>query len=165
MALPICCACKNFAHLFHEYKCDLDFDLKPQIFFHKWKKYILTLNRDIYVHVLSISSDQSLSNCQILVVLISSKNCLDLKKKKSWKLAVYIQSLKLNIIFNLLFWTLHVRMANLLQCICGRTHPLMAWEATWGPVFLCLHPVWSGRSLCGSRNTYSPAASKQTNNT
>lgn len=138
---------------------------KTSTFFHKWKKYILTLNRDIYVHVLSISSDQSLSNCQILVVLISSKNCLDLKKKKSWKLAVYIQSLKLNIIFNLLFWTLHVRMANLLQCICGRTHPLMAWEATWGPVFLCLHPVWSGRSLCGSRNTYSPAASKQTNNT
>lgn len=81
MALPICCACKNFAHLFHEYKCDLDFDLKPQFFFHKWKKYILTLNRDIYVHGLSISSDQSLSNCQILVVLISSKNCLDLKKK------------------------------------------------------------------------------------
>lgn len=138
---------------------------KTSTFFHKWKKYILTLNRDIYVHVLSISSDQSLSNCQILVVLISSKNCLDLKKKKSWKLAVYIQSLKLNIIFNLLFWTLHVRMANLLQCICGRTHPLMVWEATWGPVFLCLHPVWSGRSLCGSRNTYSPAASKQTNNT
>lgn len=33
MALPICCACKNFAHLFHKYKCDLDFDLKPQLFF------------------------------------------------------------------------------------------------------------------------------------
>lgn len=136
---------------------------KTSTFFHKWKKYILTLNRDMGYQY-PLTNNQPLSNCQILVVLISSKNCLDLKKK-SWKLAVYIQSLKLNIIFNLSFWTLHVRMANLLQCICGRTHPLMAWEATWGPVFLCLHPVWSGRSLCGSKNTYSLAASKQTNNT
>lgn len=28
-----------------------------------------------------LTNNQPLSNCQILVVLISSKNCLDLKKK------------------------------------------------------------------------------------
>lgn len=164
MALPICCACKNFAHLFHEYKCDLDFDLKPQLFFTN-EKNISWHWIEIYMFMCyqyPLTSPYPMSNTSSSNIL---KKLSGLKKKKSWKLAVYIQSLKLNIIFNLLFWTLHVRMANLLQCICGRTHPLMAWEATWGPVFLCLHPVWSGRSLCGSRNTYSPAASKQTNNT
>lgn len=33
MVLPFIDSFKNFAHLFHEYKCDLDFDLKPQLFF------------------------------------------------------------------------------------------------------------------------------------
>lgn len=83
MALPICCACKNFAHLFHQYKCDLDFDLKPQLFFTN-EKNISWHWIEIYMFMgyqYPLTNNQPLSNCQILVVLISSKNCLDLKKK------------------------------------------------------------------------------------